>query len=256
MNAWFDRVYSDPLYLELYETSDTQAAAMEAGGAARLLAATQGARWLEACCGFGRHAEQFAGAGYDVVGVDRSAMMLARARIRAGGSYPNLRYVRADLRQLPFKESFDCATVMFDSFGYFHDDDTNLEALLSLGSALKVHGRLLIQLDNRERIVGDWQPRIVERRPPYEIIKERRLDLAHGRLSWKMQISGGDKSAAWEIDMRLFTASELRDLLERAGFDQIRFLGDWDGSCYGRQSPFLIAAARKAAFADIPPLSS
>jgi ubiquinone/menaquinone biosynthesis C-methylase UbiE len=50
-----------------------------------------------------------ASAGYRVVGVDRSEVLLEEARRRAGGErWPKL--VHADYRQLPFgDESFDAA---------------------------------------------------------------------------------------------------------------------------------------------------
>ncbi|MEV3988600.1 class I SAM-dependent methyltransferase [Streptomyces sp. NPDC049837] len=76
---------------------------------------------LDVCCGTG------AGVGVlrelcreRVTGVDFSAGMLDRARAAhaPGGSSPELHWVRADARALPFVPSFDLA-VSFGAFGHF-----------------------------------------------------------------------------------------------------------------------------------------
>jgi len=255
VTEWFDSVYSDPLYLTLYEQDDDRRAADEAAAAMRLLPTEDDARWLDVCCGFGRHAEKLALSGRRVVGVDRSPVMLERARERARAIATPPDYVRGDLRALPFTDAFDGASLFFDSFGYFSFDVQHQDALFALSAALKTHGRLLIHLSNRERLVAELPARTIEQREGFQITKDHRLDLPAGRLSSTLQIEGGGQTKTWRFDLRLFAASELRELCRRAGFDEIRFLGDWDASPYGPKSPYLILTARKAAFADIPPLT-
>ena len=64
-----------------------------------------GARVLDAGCGTGRVAVELARRGYDVVGADNDASMLAVARESA----PDLRWVDADLAALSLDERFDLA---------------------------------------------------------------------------------------------------------------------------------------------------
>ena len=254
MTDWFDQVYNDPLYLKFYEGSDSGLAIAEARSAIALLDPDPDTYWLDLCCGFGRHAEQFAQAGYRTTGVDRSGMMLSRARQRACAADLPIDYVQADLRQLPFSETFDRASCMFDSFGYFGSDIDHLEALLSICSALKPHGRLLIELSNRERILSSWNPESSESYPPYQLQKRRCFDLAAGRVVCDIAITGPEGTHSWTLDCRMFAASELRNLLEQAGFDQIQFYGDWDASPLSPQSRAMIVLARKCTFADLTPL--
>ena len=61
------------------------------------------ARVLDAGCGTGRVGRELARRGYDVVGVDNDASMLAVARQEA----PELRWVEADLVDLDLGEQFD-----------------------------------------------------------------------------------------------------------------------------------------------------
>jgi SAM-dependent methyltransferase len=55
---------------------------------------------LDAACGTGRYAAYLAGGGHRVLGVDRSAEMLERARVRV----PAAAFARADLRRLPLAD--------------------------------------------------------------------------------------------------------------------------------------------------------
>jgi SAM-dependent methyltransferase len=255
MVTWFDRVYTDPLYLKLYEQSDTELAEAEARSALKLCEAEAGSAWLDACCGFGRHTEALHKLGCRTVGVDRSPMMLARARSRAERAGLTIPYVLGDVRFLPLVEQFDYASLLFDSFGYFDRDEDHFDALLALGMALRSHGTLLIQLTNRERLLARWRDTSEERRAGYVIRKHYRIDLLSGRYAWRQEISGGGEHREWEFDLRLFAASELSRLLQDAGFDRIRSFGHWDGSAYSPDSPFLMVTARKAVLGDAPPLA-
>jgi SAM-dependent methyltransferase len=80
---------------------------------------------LDACCGMGRHARVLSSRGCSVIGVDRDAHAIAKARELAGG--PS--YVHADIREYrPAPGTFDAAIVMSQSFGYF-DPTTNRDVL-------------------------------------------------------------------------------------------------------------------------------
>ncbi|WP_263657447.1 class I SAM-dependent methyltransferase [Nonomuraea gerenzanensis] len=62
-----------------------------------ILAALPPGRALDAACGTGRHAAFLAGLGHEVVGVDTSAQMLAKARPKVPGG----EFHQADLHDLP-----------------------------------------------------------------------------------------------------------------------------------------------------------
>ncbi|WP_431895040.1 class I SAM-dependent methyltransferase [Nonomuraea sp. bgisy101] len=94
----------------LGETYDSRFAALAAGGTdvhgeARFCAALvpPGSRVLDAGCGTGRVAIWLAEQGYDVVGVDLDASMLAVAEQRA----PGLTWIEGDLADLDLAGSFD-----------------------------------------------------------------------------------------------------------------------------------------------------
>jgi ubiquinone/menaquinone biosynthesis C-methylase UbiE len=73
----------------------------------RRLAATADGRVLELGCGTGRVSLPLARAGVRLVGVDRSAAMLERARDRSSRAPRDAppQFVRADIRTLPFRDA-------------------------------------------------------------------------------------------------------------------------------------------------------
>ena len=88
----------------------------------------------------GRHARALAGRCYSVIGVDRDADAIAKARELGGG--PN--YVVADLCDYrPKPDAFDAAIVMGQSFGHF-DAATNRDLIRRLTAGVRNGGRVIL----------------------------------------------------------------------------------------------------------------
>ena len=100
----------------------------------------------DVCCGMGRHSRTLSRLGYSVIGIDRDAHAIAKARELAGG--PS--YMHADIRDYrPAPGIFDVAIVMSQSFGYF-DPTTNRDLLGRLAASLREGGRVILDLWNHE----------------------------------------------------------------------------------------------------------
>ncbi len=128
MSYWTDK-YFGSLYHEIYSQHllDPQAALEEAAFASHVL--DLGRRTIvDVACGFGRHARLLAQSNF-VIAVDRAQEYLRAA----GEDLPerparNLKLARADMRDLPVRDgSLDAAVMLFNSFGYFGADDSELD---------------------------------------------------------------------------------------------------------------------------------
>jgi ubiquinone/menaquinone biosynthesis C-methylase UbiE len=111
---------------------------------------------LDAACGTGRHAAYLASLGHDVIGVDSSPEMLARARAKV----PNGEFHEADLHRLPLDD--DSVDVVVCAVALVHVQDLT-RALTELVRVLRPNGHLVIS-DSRG-VVDDIGLPLVKRGP-------------------------------------------------------------------------------------------
>lgn len=240
----WDALFSE-FYLRAYADEEADAdAGAQAQRAARMAACPDGGDLLDVPCGYGRHAIPLARAGYRVTGVDRSPTLLAEARRRAGDPGPEL--VEADYRELPFADHrFDAALNLFTSLG-FHGDQEDVKALAEIGRVLRPSGRLVIETMHRDLAVRgfreqDWRL-LGEGRL---LLEQRTFDAAAGIAQTTQTLidkDGGRDSRTFSV--RLYTATELVAMLQRAGFDDVRCYGDLDGGAFGADTRLVIVARR------------
>jgi ubiquinone/menaquinone biosynthesis C-methylase UbiE len=239
----WDSLFSE-FYLRAYASDERDAGAGEqALAAARLAGVTEGADLLDVPCGFGRHSIPLARAGYRVVGTDRSQALLDEARRRAGDEdAPEL--VQADYRKLPFPDaSFDAAFNLYTSIGFLGDEE-DTRALAEIGRVLRPGARLVIETMHRDRLMtlgGDRH---------WELLGEGRLlvaqttfDHASGVAQTTQTLIDTDnrrESRTWSI--RVYCATELVAMLDRAGFGEARCYGDFAGGPLGADTRLVIVA--------------
>lgn len=241
--TWDD--FFSNFYLRAYSGIGEEEAEAQALAAARLAGCPDGGELLDVPCGFGRHAVPLARAGYRVTGVDRSEALLAEARRRAGGArWPKL--VRADYRELPFRDaSFDAAIDLFTSLGYLGDEE-DARALAEIGRVLRPEGRLVLELMHRDLLVRifrdqDWQL-VGDGRL---LLEQRTFDAASGLVQTTQTLidkSGERDSRSYSL--RVYTATELLAMLVRAGFAEARCYGDLDGGAFTPGTRLVVAATR------------
>ena len=161
-----------------------------------------GDRVLDACCGTGDLAVAAEREGGVVTGLDFSPRMLERARRKS----ETVTWVEGDLLALPFDDgSFDAATV-----GFGVRNVADLEAgLAELHRVLRPGGRLaILEITHPRGFL----------RPFFSLWFDRIVPLL-GKI-----LPGGKASPYLPASVRRFPgAEELAALLERRGFEQVRF---------------------------------
>jgi SAM-dependent methyltransferase len=108
-------------------------------------------RVLETGCGSGRMMPDFARRGIEVVGVDSSEVMLARAKSRmrdAGLAAPTL--LCANMADFRLADPVDGALCPIQTFGYLKTRDAALRHLSCVSRALAPGGKYLVQLGLEE----------------------------------------------------------------------------------------------------------
>jgi SAM-dependent methyltransferase len=242
--ATWDAFFSEFYLLAYAGASRDDGAGEQALAAVRLAGTPDGGDVLDVPCGFARHSVPLGQAGYRVVGADRSQALLDEARRRAGGArWPKL--VQADYRELPFADgSFDTALNLFSSLGYLGDAEDE-RALAEIGRVLRPGGRLVVETMHRDLLVSrfrdqDWQL-VGEGRL---LLEQRTFDPASGLVqATQTLIHGEGTRESRTFSVRVYTATELLAMLGRAGFDDARCFGDFDGAPFAPATRLVILAA-------------
>jgi SAM-dependent methyltransferase len=101
-------------------------------------------RVLDAGCGTGLHAVEFAHCGYEVTGLDQSAGMIDLARRRKAGLDPvsqsKLDFIEASLQSYRSPEPFDAVTALFHVMSYQTTGELLKAAIQSAAANLKTGG--------------------------------------------------------------------------------------------------------------------
>jgi len=228
--AWYEN-YFGPDYLTIDVQHNT---GLEVDFIHSVLGLEPKTRLLDLACGYGRHMEALLDCGVDVVGCDLSPYMLAEAakRLRAGksgGENAVVKLVRCDLRALPFDGVFDCACLMFNSFGYFDDEDDNFRALAAVRGALKPGGLFLLDIVNRDYVIRSLTPKDWFEKDDSIVLESKRFDSVRNRTEIDVSIVDKTGKRTYHHSIRLYSSTELAMLLEAAGLHVRAILGGFEG---------------------------
>jgi len=216
---------------------------------------------LELGCGTGRLAIPVGRVSQGLVGIDRSAPMLARARqrmrrSRLGG---RVRLVRGDIRHLPFPRPSSFGLVMAP-YGMLQSllKEADLKATLAAVAAVLRPGAvfgvdLVADLPSwkeyrREQRLSGWRP---GHKAHVTLIESVRQDRDRGLTIFEQEYverrGRAKQSQRFDLAFRTVTVPQMSSRLEKAGFRVTAVLGDYDGGPWDpRAETWLIMAERKA----------
>ena len=216
--GWTDSWYGDLYDESVADLLTPRLSELESAAIRRLLGMGSADRVLDLACGHARHARHLAPCVREVVGLDRNAGYLARAR----GSGADL--VRGDLRALPFAAgAFDAAYSWYASL-FVYDDPGNEAALREAARVVRPGGRLLVQHAN---------PLVLARRPVERterdlpgggrVAEDSHYDPGTGRDRLKRRLTRRDGTVlAGTAHLRYYTPEEWEPLARRAGLRLVR----------------------------------
>ena len=210
---------------------------------------------LELGCGTGRVSFPLAKSGVDLVGVDRSEQMLARARQRTSRTSGRVSFVRADIRQLPFKRGrFSMVLAPYGVLQSLIRERDLIETLESVAHVLKPGATFGIDLvpdvpkwreyDNkvqlRGRAKGGARLTLIE-----SVRQDRRRRLTTFQQEYIERRGGRESRHRFELTFRTLTIAQLSTRLERAGFRVDALLGDYRGRPWDERADVWILLAKK-----------
>lgn len=244
---WFESFFGSD-YLEIYEQVITSSRTEpELEGIVSLLRIEPGAKILDLACGHGRHSIPLAKKGFDVTGYDLSEVFLDKARADAESEGAEVRWIRGDMRELPFDNEFDAVINIFTAFGYFEDPEDDLKTLRRIHTALRTGGKFLIETLHRDALPARFQAKGFDRTSNGSLVlRERHWDLARDVIDEDVTMIRPDGSrTAYKTSVRMRSLSQLIAIMKEAGLKVDAWYGGLDGRPLDLQSFRLVVVSRK-----------
>ncbi|MEU7313014.1 class I SAM-dependent methyltransferase [Streptomyces sp. NPDC007083] len=232
-----DFLFSEQRYAQTEELLDTSP----------LLTFPAGARVLDLCCGPGVFTVPLARRGHDVTGVDLSPAMLDRARKRAADADAQITHVRADAREFESPGAFDVVLNMFTSFGYFEDPADNARVLHRMYACLTPGGTLVLDVAGKELLARKVTPPKVVRRGEDLMVQTDTVLDEWARLRSDWVLVRGERVTRATLVWFVYSAVELRRMVEEAGFSRVEIFGGFDGRPYDENADRLVLRAVRGA---------
>ena len=243
--AWFENEeFWRDLYPYMFPMERIAAAPEQVSQILALSGVRQGSV-LDLCCGPGRHSVEFARNGFTVTGVDRSPYLLDRAREHAGNAEAAVEFVREDMREFRRPGAFDLAVNIFTSFGYFEDPEEELKVLRNVRESLRAGGVFVMELLGKEYLAGHWvNSRCLDFADGTLLVQRAKVREEWTRVFCEWTVIQGGEARTHRFDHFIYSGRELKELLLRSGFSQVRLYGDLHGAPYGVDAQRLVAVAR------------
>ena len=237
--AWFKVWFNSKYYHLLYNHRNDDEAKAFMQELNQLLGFS-GKKMLDLACGKGRHARMMQALGADVTGVDLSEESIAEAK---KGETKGLHFQVGDMRYLDNLPDFDTICSLFTSFGYFENDDDNLQMLTSVKAHLNKNGHFVLDFLNGRMVekclVAD---QIISKDDgDLKVDFHVRKRIENGRVYKNIQFEHAGKKHEYEEQVRLIDLALFETWMSAAGFSIIHTFGDYQLNAFDvENSPRLI----------------
>ncbi|MCX7969881.1 MAG: methyltransferase domain-containing protein, partial [Armatimonadetes bacterium] len=157
-------------------------------------------------------------------------------------------FLSADHLSLPFRdEKFDGVMVIGNRFGMTGDERTDFNFLRELARVLKPQGRLVAVLPHRDGFLYQFQERDWETMiDGSQILITRKWDAVTGQM-WEEWRNSDVKQNfhLFVVIYRVYTLTELENLLFKAGFNLVNAFGNFMGSELTYKSRWMVVQSVK-----------
>jgi ubiquinone/menaquinone biosynthesis C-methylase UbiE len=244
-------------YAPFYDWENTRTVARRDVPFWQRLAAAQEGRVLELGCGTGRIALPVANAGVDLIGIDRSAPMLDRARrrlrrVNAG----RVRLVRGDIRFLPFRSrpGFGLVMAPYGILQSLTRDRDLHDTLAAVHRVLRRGGLFAVDLVPDLPRWAEYRRRVSlkgrgGRGTHLTLIESVRQDRRTRRTIFGQEYivrRGRNRRVhRFSLTFRTLSVPQVSKRLERAGFRVRAVLGDYHGGPWDQRADVWIIIAER-----------
>lgn len=201
---------------------------------------------LDVACGTGGYSFELIKHGYDVTAVDIDRSMIEGLRSKANSLNVKINFLNADMLDLKDKlngkkfESVFCignSLVHLDNLDQINEFFKNAKGLISEG------GSLIAQVINYDRVISKGirsLPTIYNEDIGLTFERLYGFDEEKNRVYFKTVLSVNDEKCENEIPLYPLLYEDTKKMLVDAGFKNIEFFGDFNGTSYDKDNSFMM----------------
>lgn len=214
---WFKELYDDFRMRTGFGNIPEEQTKKEVDFIIDVLGLSDGAKVLDLFCGTGRHSIELCKRGYHVTGIEYNSDYLRIAREKAMRSSVQPSFIQGDVRDVDFGKDFDAVIIMYQSFGYFEDEQEKA-VIRKLYTSLKPNGKFIMEILNRDWILRNYSEHEEQVFNGVKVVQERTFDIFTSRVNTKLTRYEGNNTIIKTLSWRLYSAHELKNILDDIGF--------------------------------------
>lgn len=204
---------------------------------------------LDAGCATGKTAAALAESFKRVIGIDSDRQMIDKARKLVGKQKSNLQFLSEDMLNISRKfdtDSFEGISCFGNTLVHLLSRETIFDFIQQCRKLLKPEGKLLIQIINYDRILDNNIPGL----PTIEnehirFVRRYNYSPENGLINFDtdLLVKSEGRTLRNSVPLYPLRKSELEKALRDAGFEQLKFCGNFKAQTYTPESLPLIAEA-------------
>lgn len=234
MKRWFEEWFESEEYLTVYKHRNNEEAEILISFILGKVNLSGEAKVLDLGCGAGRHALILAKMGFQVTGVDQSAKLLSVAESEAKKNGLQAKFIKDDIRTVPFSEKFNLILNVFTSFGYFESDEDNFALFTNVEKLLSEDGVFVFDFFNTEYLKRNLIPFSKDVIDDMVIEQSRKIEGNNVVKDIVLFKNGNRKN--YRESVRLYSKKELMNALDENNLSAEMIFGNYTGEAFDEKS--------------------
>ena len=228
--TWYASWFNTPFYHILYKDRDYSEAENFMYNLTNYLNIPENGKILDLACGKGRHSIYLNKIGFNVTGVDLSKNSIAYAKQFENDT---LKFNVHDMCK-PYHEQFDAVFNLFTSFGYFENEEDNLNTIKAIKANLNEVGFGVIDFLNSDYVINNLVTEDIKTVEGIEFHQKRYVK--DGYIVKNISFSAEGKDFKFQERVRAFTLADFEALFEKAGVYLLDVFGDYKLNKYHKNT--------------------
>lgn len=223
MENWFIDWFNTSYYHTLYQHRDEKEACRFIDNLCGKLNIKSGVKILDLACGKGRHSNHLAKRGYITTGIDLASESIAEANKNA---VEGAHFEVHDMRETHKQNAYDYIFNLFTSFGYFANEEENIDVLKAVKESLKNDGVFILDFLNVKKVIPNLVASETKKLDGINFDIKRSYNGTH--IIKDILVSEGDEQLHFQERVSAFDLTTIEQMAKKASLNIIDIYGDYN----------------------------